>query len=956
MSARRQASTTSLSKYARANSPDFSSRTLDFCNAFWGLGDGGVDVLFARMRGAARTMEELRAFWKERASIEEQYAKRLAALSRVALGRDEIGEMRITMDTLKSETEKQAGYHQVVAQQIRNELEAQAAAFVSRQQHHKKSIQIAIEREFKTKQTQESYVQKAREKYESDCMKINSLTAQSTLEQGKELQKTRERLERARQTVRANEQDFASFTRALQETVRKWEIDWKAFCDSCQDLEEERMEFTKDNMWAYANAISTVCVADDESCEKIRLALESMEVDRDMENFVRDYGTGSQIPDPPVFVDYSNPNTIPSSGQQITTHPAGFVRSTQRSRQAPPSPPPPQEEEPPVNMTGVGRAGGRQNDVSDGASQRADSRNGVNAYVNGHSVSPGPTAPSRGQQTRAPDPTADPIDPTAETMLKIGERAYPVDPSRDPQAQRGGGVVAAPRPLNVGQEDDPLARQMMELQKAGSTRRQSQYQPQAVYPASSASPVKADAAASKLSPPPDASSRSARRNSVDYRRSAEIVVGALPPQPVSRSTSPNPYPKHMLPPSQAGAGPSGNLPVQDILHDYEQSFPGERKSISRPGSRPGSVVGLPGQAPSPSQSQIQSTRPMSGQAGIGAQGRSPSPQPFAPPSRSTSPAVQPQQTALRRLSTSRVPPPSINGAPMGHQPTPSVSSVRSGSISVPQQSAQHQRPTSPNSVGIVLDPTGRVALDEMATRYQQSPPHQQQPPQPPQYGRPPQQQQPPPAQVQRQQTYGATGYAQQAPANHVQQPSHGPPVPYGAPPPTIAAPNYGAPYAPPPQQQPQYAPPPPVQYQPPPQQQPSYQPPNGYSAGVVQSQQRPPSQYYPQDPYAHTQQRQASFRAPSPARAPSPQPPQPPPGQAPPPTGAYTEDGRGILFYVKAMYDYQATIEEEFDFQAGDIIAVTATPEDGWWSGELLDEQRRQPGRHVFPSNFVCLF
>ena len=59
---------------------------------------------------------------------------------------------------------------------------------------------------------------------------------------------------------------------------------------------------------------------------------------------------------------------------------------------------------------------------------------------------------------------------------------------------------------------------------------------------------------------------------------------------------------------------------------------------------------------------------------------------------------------------------------------------------------------------------------------------------------------------------------------------------------------------------------------------------------------------------------------------------------------------------VKAMYNYRATIEEEFDFQEGDIIAVTATPEDGWWSGELLDEQRRQPGRHVFPSNFVCLF
>jgi hypothetical protein len=66
MSARRQSSTTSLSKYARANSPDLSNRSLDFCNAFWGIGDSGVDVLFARMRGASRTMTELRAYWKER--------------------------------------------------------------------------------------------------------------------------------------------------------------------------------------------------------------------------------------------------------------------------------------------------------------------------------------------------------------------------------------------------------------------------------------------------------------------------------------------------------------------------------------------------------------------------------------------------------------------------------------------------------------------------------------------------------------------------------------------------------------------------------------------------------------------------------------------------------------------------------------------------------------------------
>lgn len=115
MSARRQSSTTSLAKYARTTSPDASARNLDFCNAFWGVGDGGVDVLFARMRGAARTMEELRNFWKERyvafslslslsllthfgsltlfdrSSIEEDYAKRLAKLAKMPIGKDEIG-------------------------------------------------------------------------------------------------------------------------------------------------------------------------------------------------------------------------------------------------------------------------------------------------------------------------------------------------------------------------------------------------------------------------------------------------------------------------------------------------------------------------------------------------------------------------------------------------------------------------------------------------------------------------------------------------------------------------------------------------------------------------------------------------------------------------------------------------------------------------------------------------
>jgi hypothetical protein len=168
------------------------------------------------------------------------------------------------LDTIRSETERQATFHSNLAQQIRTELEGPVAAFHSRQLQHKKTYQVAIEKEFKAKQTQESYVNKAREKYEQDCIRINSFTAQASLVQGKDLEKINLKLERTQQTVQTNEREFANFAKALQDTVQRWEQDWKGFCDGSQDLEEQRIEFMKDNLWAYANAVSTVCVADDE--------------------------------------------------------------------------------------------------------------------------------------------------------------------------------------------------------------------------------------------------------------------------------------------------------------------------------------------------------------------------------------------------------------------------------------------------------------------------------------------------------------------------------------------------------------------------------------------------------------------------------------------------------------------------------------------------------------------
>ncbi len=173
-------------------------------------------------------------------------------------------ELRVSLDTLRSETERQAETHLELASQIRLDLEGPTATFHQKQVAHRRNVQAPLERKFKEKQVHESYVKKSREKYEADCLRINSYTQQTSYMQGSDLAKVQQKLQRTKQTMIGNERDFSRFTKELLDLIRTWEKEWKEYCDSCQDLEEERMDFMKDILWTYANDISTICVADDQ--------------------------------------------------------------------------------------------------------------------------------------------------------------------------------------------------------------------------------------------------------------------------------------------------------------------------------------------------------------------------------------------------------------------------------------------------------------------------------------------------------------------------------------------------------------------------------------------------------------------------------------------------------------------------------------------------------------------
>ena len=201
----------------------------------------------------------------------------------------------------------------------------------------------------------------------------------------------------------------------------------------------------------------------------------------------------------------------------------------------------------------------------------------------------------------------------------------------------------------------------------------------------------------------------------DFRNSTEIVVGGYPLAP-SCSTSPNPVPPRAalaVPPSRADSSSSpssvsypaaSNIPVKQIITNYQRPFPGE------PGrSRANSIVGQPPLNP-----------PLSSLTSVliasGGQGLTNSPiQQQEPGTRLTSCAGYPGigTMSLVGRAPSPVHPTSAGTGVM--QPYNRAGPVISAAAAAGNGGQQHSV-TPSNPVGIALGPDGHVVHDQMAVQ------------------------------------------------------------------------------------------------------------------------------------------------------------------------------------------------------------------------------------------------
>jgi hypothetical protein len=92
--------------------------------------------------------------------MEDEYSRKLLALSRKPLGSQESGTLRASLDVMRGEVESMGKAHQNIAGQMKSELEEPLAAFSGGMKERRKIVQNGIEKLLKLKIQQTQVVNK----------------------------------------------------------------------------------------------------------------------------------------------------------------------------------------------------------------------------------------------------------------------------------------------------------------------------------------------------------------------------------------------------------------------------------------------------------------------------------------------------------------------------------------------------------------------------------------------------------------------------------------------------------------------------------------------------------------------------------------------------------------------------------------------------------------------------
>ncbi|KAF2070885.1 hypothetical protein CYY_007803 [Polysphondylium violaceum] len=280
--------------------------SFQFKDNFWG--PSGFETVEKRINEGTESTRLFVYFMKERASIEENYSKSLQKLLKNTQQLTEFGTLRDAWFAMRGEVETQIRVHHELGNKLVNDIAAPFSKFKSEQKKVKKGFLEDAYKLNRERKDMEQKISKSKVKYDdysrqAEQMAVQMESAKST-KAASEIGKIQQKLQKLQREASLFEKDYRDYVGKLSAYQPQWEEKVSSTYHALQCTEEERIDYIKVQLEKYVQAINST-VPDTESINRNLIGVVAS-IDRfeDISLFVREAKTGSERPDPPVFVPF----------------------------------------------------------------------------------------------------------------------------------------------------------------------------------------------------------------------------------------------------------------------------------------------------------------------------------------------------------------------------------------------------------------------------------------------------------------------------------------------------------------------------------------------------------------------------------------------------------------------------------------------------------------------------
>ncbi|XP_050416676.1 proline-serine-threonine phosphatase-interacting protein 1 [Patella vulgata] len=287
------------------------NKMTSFNEAFWGtdyLSTSGFDTMVKRVLDGKSLCKDMEGYFKQRAKMEADYSKSLANISKSLKSRDNIGQLEASWNALRCETDVAMTIH-ADASKLFSQLAEETRKFIEEANSKRKPSEEKMKKCQQVKATNYNKMTSAKKLYnqrckDSDIAKQNySLLKTSVTITAKDLDKARNQAEKCAEQADKADQAYQESVKGLEDARIQWEQEMVTVCETFQAMEEERINFSRDVLWAATNVDSKIAVDIDECGERVRTKLESCHIKDDICAFIEKFRTGEARP---MAIPYEN--------------------------------------------------------------------------------------------------------------------------------------------------------------------------------------------------------------------------------------------------------------------------------------------------------------------------------------------------------------------------------------------------------------------------------------------------------------------------------------------------------------------------------------------------------------------------------------------------------------------------------------------------------------------------